>query len=83
VVLIFVNDPTVHTSDGGLILSASSLTNRTWSGSLWYFDEPDAAPDIERVKAGAEADSSISDMAVIPHNRIVTASDSGMYNFTE
>ena len=59
------------------MLSASSLTNRSWTGSLWYFNNPDAAPDVEQVTSGSVADSGISDVVVMSDNRAITASDSG------
>ena len=64
--------------DGGLVLSASSLTYRSWTGSLWYFSNPDAAPDVEQVTSGSVADSGISDLVVLSESRAITASDSGM-----
>lgn len=65
-------------SDGGLLLAASSLTNRYWVGSLWYFSNPDDAPDVEKCSAGVDCDSGVNDLAWLPGNdRLICGCDSG------
>ena len=42
------------TENGGLLLAASSLTYRYWTGSLWHYGNPDLAPDVEKCDTGVE-----------------------------
>ena len=79
VVMRDLHKPTYCLSaDGGLLLAASSLTNRYWTGSLWHFDSPDTAPDIERCAAGVELNCGISDAKWVKgSSNVIAACDSG------
>ena len=46
-------------SDGRLLLGASSLTSRYWTGDVWLFDKASDAPDISRFTAAREAESGV------------------------
>ena len=50
----------VFTSSGDLILGASSLTGRYWTGSLWYYREPEKAPDPGLSLTGTDIESGTS-----------------------
>lgn len=68
-------------SDGGLLLAASSLTNRYWTGSLWYYADSSDAPDVEKSTAGIEIETGICDAQWIPGtNRVITGCDSGNWS---
>ena len=44
-----------------MLLGCSNLTGRFWSGSLWYFIDPDAAPDVEKCLTGIECETGVTD----------------------
>ncbi|KAJ9587386.1 hypothetical protein L9F63_019087 [Diploptera punctata] len=47
--------------DGYMLLGCSNLTGRFWTGSLWYFIDPDAAPDVEKCLTGIECETGVTD----------------------
>jgi len=69
---------TLHCTDGGLILGASSLTNRLWSGELLYFNSCTKDPALSECDAGAKLDCGVSDVKWISTTqRLLAACDSG------
>lgn len=68
---------------GGVFLAASSLTGRFWKGSLWFFDEANKAGDVQQAKVGVELDSGTADIQLISDNKVVIASDSGVFQIWE
>jgi len=64
--------------DGNLIMGSSDLTGRFWKGSIWYFDDPSLAPNMEASVAGMDSDSSTADGKFFGGEKIiVTGEDSG------
>ncbi|KAF0295230.1 Methylosome protein 50 [Amphibalanus amphitrite] len=45
--------------DGRLLLGASSLTTRYWTGDVWLFDKASDAPDVGRFTAARETESGV------------------------
>ena len=64
-------------SDGGLLLGASSLTGRYWLGSLWYYQQPEAAPDVEKCTAGVQLEAGLSDAKWVTNNKVLVGLDTG------
>ncbi|XP_019638150.1 PREDICTED: methylosome protein 50-like [Branchiostoma belcheri] len=64
-------------SDGSLIMGASRLTGRYWTGSLWHFQDPSVAPHVEQCTAGVQTEAGIADLQLINDNQLIVASDSG------
>nr|CAD7197927.1 unnamed protein product [Timema douglasi] len=46
-------------ADGYMLLGSSNLTGRHWCGSLWYFIDPDGAPDVEKCLTGMTCENGI------------------------
>ncbi|XP_071476900.1 methylosome protein WDR77-like [Diadema antillarum] len=66
-----------HNRDGSLVLAASGLTGRLWAGSLWFFEDPANAPEMDRSSAGVRTEAGITDIEWIDENRLAIGSDSG------
>ena len=49
----------VARADGRLLLGASSLTSRYWTGDVWLFEKASDAPDISRFMAARETESGV------------------------
>lgn len=67
-------------NDGSLFLASSNLTGRYWIGSVWYFQNPDVAPDVEKCTSGSEVEAGIADAALLQENDkrfAIIALDSG------
>lgn len=65
-------------NDGGLLVAASSLTNRYWVGALFYFEEPEKAPDAEYCTVKHQLDKGVTDVKWIPNaKKFVCAMDTG------
>ena len=64
-------------SDGSLILGASGLSGRYWAGSLWFYEDPSNAPEVEKCSAGVQTEAGVTDIEWIDESRIAVASDSG------
>ncbi|XP_067004033.2 methylosome protein WDR77 [Anabrus simplex] len=65
-------------SDGHLLLGCSNLTGRYWSGSLWYFLDADAAPDVEKCLTGVECETGVCDGKFLKdEQRVIVGEDSG------
>jgi len=75
-VLVFI--PYFDTiTDGGILLGASNLTGRYWFGSLWYYDNPDSAPDVEKCTAGVQLEAGLSDAQWLSSSKVVVGLDTG------
>lgn len=66
-----------YRADGTLLLGASSLTGRSWQGSLWIYSDSKQAPDEELCKAGVQTESGVTDVKWVSEKGILVASDSG------
>lgn len=63
--------------DGGILLGASSLTGRYWLGSLWYYQHPEVAPDVEKCTAGVQLEAGLSDARWVAHSKVFVGLDTG------
>ncbi|EDO26888.1 predicted protein, partial [Nematostella vectensis] len=63
--------------DGTLGLASSSLSGRTWDGSVWIFREPSTAPEVEYSCGRAATESGVTDLKWLDSKRIVVGSDNG------
>lgn len=68
-------------SDGTLLLGASSLSGRSWQGSVWIYSEPEKAPNEELCKAGVQTEAGVVDVKWVSEKGVVVASDSGKKRF--
>lgn len=64
-------------SDGTLLLGASSLTGRSWQGSVWIYSDPNQAPNEGFCKAGVQTEAGVTDVKWVSEKGVVVASDSG------
>lgn len=64
-------------SDGSLLLGASSLSGRSWQGSLWIYSDPTQAPAEGSCKAGVQTEAGVTDVSWVKENGFLVASDSG------
>ena len=70
-------------SDGGILLGASSLTGRYWLGSLWYYQQPEAAPDVEKCTAGVQLEAGLSDARWVDNTKVLVGLDTGRQTLVE
>ncbi|XP_060582794.1 methylosome protein WDR77-like [Ruditapes philippinarum] len=63
--------------DGGILLGASSLTGRYWYGSLWYYQNPQLAPDVEKCTAGVQLEAGLNDACWVDDTRVLVGLDTG------
>ncbi|KAK7086101.1 Methylosome protein 50 [Halocaridina rubra] len=67
---------------GKLLMGSSSLTGRYWGGSLWYYENPDLAPDVEKCTSGYEISSGLADGVFLDdETSIMIGQDSGTIEF--
>ena len=64
-------------TEGGVLLGASSLTGRYWLGSLWYYQNPEAAPDVEKCTAGVQLEAGLSDARWVLNTKVLVGLDTG------
>ncbi|XP_068170401.1 methylosome protein WDR77 [Antennarius striatus] len=72
-----------YRADGTLLLGASSLSGRSWQGSVWIYSEPSKAPYEDLCKAGVQTETGVTDVKWVSEKRIVVASDSGALELWE
>lgn len=63
--------------DGGILIGASGLTGRYWFGSLWYYESPELAPDVEKCTAGVQLEAGLSDACWVDSTRVLVGMDTG------
>nr|CAD7403885.1 unnamed protein product [Timema cristinae] len=64
--------------DGYMLLGSSNLTGRHWCGSLWYFIDPDGAPDVEKCLTGMTCENGVCDGKFLSdRQKILIGEDSG------
>lgn len=63
--------------DGGVLLGASNLTGRYWYGSIWYYQNPTCAPDVEKCKAGVQLEAGLSDAQWLSTTKVLVGLDTG------
>lgn len=64
-------------SDGALLLGASSLSGRSWQGSVWVYSDPKLAPSEGFCKAGVQTEAGVTDARWISERALLLASDAG------
>uniref|UniRef100_A0A7N9ARG2 Methylosome protein WDR77 n=1 Tax=Mastacembelus armatus TaxID=205130 RepID=A0A7N9ARG2_9TELE len=72
-----------YRADGTLLLGASSLTGRTWQGSVWIYRDPEQAPNEGFCKAGVQTEAGVSEVKWVSEKGIVVASDLGALELWE
>lgn len=70
-------------ASGAVVLAASSLTGRLWSGSLSVFRTCLDANDPEKAVAFGSCEASIADVQWLSQNVVLAASDSGAVELWE
>lgn len=72
-----------YRADGTLLLGASSLTGRTWQGSVWVYSNSEQAPNEGFCKAGVQTEAGVTDVKWLSEKSIILASDSGALELWE
>ncbi|KAM9006804.1 methylosome protein 50 isoform X1 [Sarcophilus harrisii] len=72
-----------YRSDCSLLLGASSLSGRSWAGSLWLFKDANAAPNEGFCSAGVQTEAGLTDLSWVGDRGILVASDSGAVELWE
>jgi len=60
-----------------LFLATSSLNKRSWTGDLWWFQNAEDVPAVEKARTGYRIDSGIAQVKCINANQLVLGLDSG------
>ncbi|XP_069798351.1 methylosome protein WDR77-like isoform X2 [Narcine bancroftii] len=69
--------------DGALLLGASTLSGRSWLGSIWLFKDPLKAPDEKSCTVGVQTQAGVVDACWVSGREILVASDSGTVELWE
>jgi len=69
--------------DGHLVLGCCDLTGRMWTGSLWYYRDPNDAPSVGNALTGVDCDSGCVDGKFIgdkQRNMLVACDDGSLHH---
>jgi len=50
-------------------------------GSLWYYQDPSQAPDVEKCTAGVQLEAGIVDAKWLDSNKVIVGLDTGKSNY--
>lgn len=65
--------------DGYMLLGCSNMTGRFWTGSVWYFLDPDSAPHVDKCLTGIECETGVTDGKFLEDKqKIIIGEDSGV-----
>lgn len=64
-------------ADGGLLLGASCLTGQYWFGSLWFYQQPEQAPDVESCTAGVQLEAGVGSAQWVDTTHVLVGLDTG------
>ncbi|XP_060701079.1 methylosome protein 50 [Hemiscyllium ocellatum] len=76
-------DTLQYRKDGALLLGASTLSGRSWLGSIWLFKDPLKAPNEAFCTVGVQAQAGVVDACWVSDREILVASDSGAVELWE
>uniref|UniRef100_UPI00398EA24D methylosome protein WDR77-like n=1 Tax=Pristiophorus japonicus TaxID=55135 RepID=UPI00398EA24D len=72
-----------YRKDGALLLGASTLSGRSWLGSIWLFKDPLKAPNEGFCTVGVQTQAGVVDTCWVSDREILVASDSGAVELWE
>nr|XP_057910248.1 methylosome protein 50 [Doryrhamphus excisus] len=72
-----------YRADGTLLLGSSSLTGRSWQGSVWIYSNPEQAPNEGFCKAGVQTEAGVTDVKWVSEKGVLVASDAGALELWE
>ena len=70
-------------ASGRMLLGATSLSSEHWTGSLWLFDDPSAAPDLRRCLTGLDLEDGLCEALFLDGEgeQVAAAMQSGAVEF--
>lgn len=66
-----------YRADGAILLGASTLSGRSWLGSIWVFKDPLKAPNEKFCTVSLQTQAGVVDACWVSGREILVASDSG------
>ncbi|XP_062922483.1 methylosome protein WDR77-like [Mobula hypostoma] len=72
-----------YRADGALLLGASTLSGRSWLGSVWVFKDPFKAPNEKFCTVGMQTPAGVVDACWVTGREILVASDLGAVELWE